>query len=85
MLGKMIWFNAEKGHGFIRTADDERLHVAEDGFRPGEVPTGRCTGMEVTFERVELGDHATAVDVYFSSKADPRRARARHQRSGRAL
>jgi cold shock CspA family protein len=87
MDGKMIWFNAEKGFGYIRTEDDERLFVAQDGFQPGEVPNGRCTGRDVTFERIEADNDtgAAAVGVYFSSKTDPRRARARHQRSGRSL
>ena len=37
----MIWFNADKGHGFIRTEDDERLIVHEDGFTPTAAPVGR--------------------------------------------
>ena len=35
MNGKLIWFNPEKGHGYIRTEDGERLLVKEDGFAPG--------------------------------------------------
>jgi cold shock CspA family protein len=44
MRGRMIWFNAEKGYGFIRTEDDERLYIHESGFADGHVPTGRCAG-----------------------------------------
>ncbi|MDX6468471.1 MAG: hypothetical protein QOF75_274, partial [Gaiellaceae bacterium] len=31
MIGKMLWFNGEKGHGFIQTEDDERLFVSREG------------------------------------------------------
>ncbi len=48
MRGTMIWFNADKGHGFIRTEDDERLIVHEDGFSAGEIPAGRCAGTAPT-------------------------------------
>ena len=51
MRGRMIWFNAEKGYGFIRTEDDERLYIHESGFADGHVPTGRCAGTEMSFDR----------------------------------
>ena len=38
--GKMLWFNAEKGFGLICTEEEERLHVFESGFQPGEIPQG---------------------------------------------
>ena len=38
MIGKMLWFNGEKGHGYIQTEADERLYVASDGFLPKEKP-----------------------------------------------
>ena len=41
----MIWFNVDKGHGFIRTEEEERLYVAKDGFMPGEAP---CTLAKAT-------------------------------------
>src|SRR4051794_29720538 len=42
MNGTMIWFNADKGYGYIRTEDDERLYVAASGFVEDEPPTARC-------------------------------------------
>ena len=33
--GEMLWFNVDKGYGFIQTQDDERLYVAASGFRDG--------------------------------------------------
>ena len=77
MNGKMLWFNAEKGFGFIQTEDDERLYVAESGFRAGEVPQGRCAGRAVTFDRVALEGDTRAVDVFFPPEIAPRRARRR--------
>ena len=32
----MVWFNAVKGFGFIRTEDDERLYVHSSAFEPAE-------------------------------------------------
>ena len=46
--GDMLWFNNEKGHGFIETAAGDRLRVEGSGFRNGP-PEGRCAGMPVTF------------------------------------
>jgi cold shock CspA family protein len=74
----MLWFNAEKGFGFICTVDDERLYVAEAGFSPGESPRGRCAGREVVFDLSVSGDERKAVNVRFPAKADARRARRRH-------
>jgi cold shock CspA family protein len=57
MIGKMLWFNGEKGHGYIQTEDEERLYVASEGFLPEEEPKARCAGKYVTFERIaENGD-----------------------------
>lgn len=80
----MLWFNAEKGFGFIRTEDDERLYVELSGFAPAESPPGRCAGRTVTYER-QVGDREPrAVNVAFPSDANRRRARLHHaQRSGR--
>jgi cold shock CspA family protein len=85
LQGKMLWFNIEKGFGFIRTATDERLYVARSGFVDGQVPTERCAGREVTFERqAEEGD-ARAVNVAFPVQLEQRRARLRQGRGGRSL
>jgi cold shock CspA family protein len=82
MRGRMIWFNAEKGYGFIRTEDDERLYIHESGFAPGHVPTGRCAGNEMSFDRqpadVEGGHQA--VEAMVVQDVVQRRARS-HRRS----
>ncbi len=70
MLGKMLWFNEEKNHGFIRTEEGERLYVDREGFLPGQAPVGRCAGLDVSFDVHENGD-----DV---PEPDRRRARRRH-------
>src|SRR5260370_8758354 len=62
MRGTMIWFNADKGHGFIRTEEDERLIVHSDGFTAGE-PVGRCAGNDVSFDRETIDGQARAVNV----------------------
>jgi len=36
--GVLIWFNARKHHGFIRTEEGERLFVEESGLLEGHVP-----------------------------------------------
>ena len=83
--GTMLWFNSEKGYGFIETDDEERLYVARSGFLPGQEPEGRCKGQPVTFERRGEEGDAGAVEVSFLLQADPRRARLRHARGGRSL
>ena len=50
MRGTMVWFNEEKGHGYISTEEGERLYVSEHGFRDGIAPKGRCAGLAVEFE-----------------------------------
>ena len=85
MNGKMLWFNAEKGFGFIRTEDEERLYVAQDGFEPGQVPAGRCAGRDVVFERVVDAGGAQAVNVAFPPETEIRRARRRQGARGHAL
>lgn len=81
MRGSLIWFNAEKGHGFIRTEDGERLLVEQSGFAPGHVLGDRCAGTAVTFEVEEAtADHqARAVDVTVVTVEPARRARIRHR------
>jgi cold shock CspA family protein len=83
MQGTMIWFNADKGHGFIRTEQDERLYVDHAGFESGCGPPFRCSGLEVRFDREDADDGARAVNVAFISQADPRRARLRHASAAR--
>ena len=79
----MIWFNASKGFGFIRTEDDERLYISADGFIPEHLPDGRCAGLELTFERepaddIEGGYQAVAATII----EDPPQRRARARRRG---
>jgi cold shock CspA family protein len=86
MHGKMLWFNAEKGYGFIETDDDERLYVASSGFLPKEEPKKRCAGRHVTFERIAAEGDARAVNVSFVPESElPNRARLRTPRSGSKL
>jgi cold shock CspA family protein len=85
MRGTMLWFNVDKGYGFIHTEHDERLYVARNGFLPDHQPAPRCKGRAVTFEREAVEGSVRAVEVAFVSQSDPRRARLRHVRGGRAL
>jgi hypothetical protein len=84
LRGHMIWFNAAKGFGFIRTEEDERLYIAESGFADGHVPVGRCAGIEMIFERepadVEGGHQAVAAMPVEDSPQ--RRARSRRRGMG---
>jgi cold shock protein len=85
MLGTMLWFNVEKGYGFIHTEDDERLWVADSGFLPGHEPAPRCRGQRVTFDRHVAAGEPRAVNVSLVTDAQPRRARPRGVRSGRVI
>ena len=85
MHGTMLWFNTDKGHGFIHTEDGERLYVAHDGFLPDHDPPPRCKGLDVTFTREVHDDEGRAVDVAFESRDEPMRARLRTPRGGRSL
>jgi cold shock CspA family protein len=61
MRGEMLFFNKERGDGFIRTDEGERLYVERSGFLPGEAPEGRCAGLKVDFTRgPNPGEHASA-------------------------
>jgi len=81
MQGKLIWFNPEKRHGFIRTEDGERLLVEQDSFEPGHLLGDRCAGTPLLFDRepadVEGGFRAVRVSVVPLSV--PRRARLRRR------
>jgi cold shock CspA family protein len=85
MNGTMLWFNIDKGYGFIRGEDDEQLYVETTGFLPGHLPEPRCRGRHVSFERQVRGDESRAVNVAFVTATDPRRARLRRARGGSAL
>lgn len=85
MQGTMLWFNTDKGYGFIRTEQDERLYVARSGFLPDHQPATRCKGRQVIFERHVAEGDTRAVNVSFVAQADPRRARLRHARGGHTL
>ena len=83
MLGTMLWFNVDKGYGFICTEEEERLYVARDAFLPGHEPEPRCKGRRVSFERQAGDGDARAVEVAFVLQDEPRRARLRSGRGGR--
>ena len=61
MNGKMLWFNADKGHGFIRTEEGERLRLDNEDLSPGHEFGRRCAGTAVTFDRVERAGIPCAV------------------------
>ena len=80
MRGTMVWFNEDKGHGYISTEAGERLYVSETGFRGGNAPKGRCAGLVVEFDVATGDDGRQAVESFLVVEDAPRRAR-RH-RSG---
>jgi cold shock CspA family protein len=81
MEGTMMWFNAEKQHGFIRTDDGEQLRVDESGLGPDLVLGERCSGTRVGFDLVGTPiEDARAVNVTALPVPDPRRARTRGRR-----
>jgi cold shock CspA family protein len=82
MRGKMLWFNEEKGHGYISTDTGERLYVSEFGFTGGKAPRGRCAGLPVEFDIATNGEGRQAVESVLLEDDAPPRARRRH-RAGR--
>jgi cold shock CspA family protein len=78
-LGKMLWFNEEKGHGYIATDDGERLFVAGNGFVEAP-PEGPCAGRIVEFEVGEDADGRFAERARLVEEISPRRARRRGSR-----
>ena len=72
----MLWFNAAKDLGALRTDDGVRLEVGGAAFLPGEKPEGRCAGKPVEFDSLQSGVDRLA----FVSDLDQRRARLRHRR-----
>jgi cold shock CspA family protein len=85
MQGTMLWFNLDKGHGFIHTEDGERLYVDRSGFLRDHEPRPRCKGSVVSFHRQEREGELRAVEVSFVVNDQPQRARLRTPRSGRSL
>jgi cold shock CspA family protein len=85
MLGTMLWFNVEKGYGFIQTEEGERLYVARGDFLPKHEPKPRCKGLEVSFHRQVREGDTRAVEVTFVAREEPQRARLRTPRGGRSL
>ena len=79
MRGKMLWFNEEKGHGFISTEQDERLYVDASGFLEGH-PEGPCAGLVVEFQVAAGPDGRRAESVRLVEDVAPRRARRRGSR-----
>jgi hypothetical protein len=79
MRGQLLWFNELKALGRIRMDDGEVLTVYQSGFEPGHVPSGRCAGTEVLFERIapEVDGEAQAVEVRVVEEGPRRRARRR--------
>ena len=82
MRGRLIWFNPEKHHGFIRTEDGERLRVEEAGFEPGHLLGDRCAGTHLTFERDETSDSGDAHAIKVTVGDDQSGGRARARRRG---
>ena len=82
MRGTMVWFNEEKGHGYISTETGERLYVSEQGFVNGNAPKGRCAGLPVEFDVDTTGETPEAVGSVLIEEDAPQRARRRH-RAGR--
>lgn len=79
MRGKMLWFNADKDLGALRTDDDERLEVPGSAFAAGARPEGRCVGKVVEF-RATLGRGGIAAEeIVFVPEVAPRRARRRRR------
>ena len=81
--GTVKWFSDDKGFGFIRTDEGERLQVDGPGFAVGERPEGRCAEMVVTFEVEESEEGRRAQNVVFERQVAARRARLRG--SGRGV
>ena len=75
----MLWFNEDKGHGFIETDDGERLYVDAAGFTEAH-PVGPCAGLPVEFEIFEGPDGRSAVQTRLVESIAPRRARRRGMR-----
>ena len=51
----MLWFNAEKDLGAVRTDEGERIEVPGTAFLDGEKPVGRCAGKAIEFDSTADG------------------------------
>jgi len=78
--GKMLFFNAEKDYGFIRTVEGERIAVNRAGFVTGEAPEGRCAGLAVELTPAETEDGRIATEVSVLVEKEVGRARRRSSR-----
>jgi len=72
----MLWFNAVKDLGALRTDDGVRLEVPGEAFAEGEKPAERCAGRLIEFESLR----GTASRIAFVPEPNPRRARTRRRR-----
>jgi hypothetical protein len=72
----MLWFNAAKDLGALRTAEGERIEVRGDAFAPGEKPIERCAGKPIEFEALD----GAVSGIAFPADVAPRRARMRNRR-----
>ena len=76
MRGTMLWFNADKDLGALRTDEGDRVDVPGAAFLPGEKPLGRCAGRAVEFQA-----HAGSISgLTFVEETEQRRARLRRSR-----
>jgi len=71
----MLWFNATKDLGALRTDGGERIDVLGTAFGAGQKPTGRCAGKAVEFDSVS----GAVTGLTFLPEVSPRRARMRHR------
>ncbi len=76
MRGTMLWFNAEKDLGALRTDAGDRIEVRGAAFAPGEKPVERCAGKIIEFESLD----GAVSGIAFLPEENPRRARMRHRR-----
>ena len=76
MRGTMLWFNAAKDLGALRTDDGERIDVPGMAFAPGEKPVGGCAGKAIEFDTRD----GVISDLAFVPELSPRRARMRRGR-----
>lgn len=81
----MLWFNLDKGYGFIHTEEGERLYVARSGFLADHDPEPRCKGREVSFNRQVREGDTRAVSVSFVTRQPSQRARRRSAGRGHAI
>jgi hypothetical protein len=74
--GTMLWFNAVKDLGALRTDDGIRLEVPGEAFAAGEKPVDRCAGRLIEFE----SPRGIPSGIAFVPELNPRRARRRSRR-----